>query len=363
MESMNGAWLALGVAGAVAAAGAAMGRGGSMARKKTFRNGERVTVVKHYGGVSRKLGRSGVVISMTEHKLSGGIGVGARDTGLYKVEMDDGSVEQYWTGELAAADATMGLGGSRNDEEDADDEMGSMAYDSMARIREANKASGGHWFERGAMRFFNTKIEGGPYGGHYFVTSEVGPDGRKAYSVRKADEDGKISTAGDFQSYSTKGAAVTAAKAMGRGGSMAHAFKTKFNRDGTVTIWDTHSGSWERTSSPTDTQLAALPATERHRVTQHIIRMSMRSASGSRDLDDEPASGSRAKTSIRNHRVVGRLSGANGDFRVYETHRIFGPDPIYYVGQIVGDGVDMHPYGHNTKAEAMASARRRAGKA
>ena len=168
---------------------------------------------------------------------------------------------------------------------------------------------------------------------------------------------------GAWLALGVAGAVAAAGAAMGRGGSMAHAFKTKFNRDGTVTIWDTHSGSWDRTSSPTDTQLAALPATERHRVTQHLIRMSMRPASGSRDLDDEPASGSRAKTSIRNHRVVGRLSGANGDFRVYETHRTFGPDPIYYVGQIVGDGVDMHPYGHNTKAEAMASARRRSGKA
>ena len=112
-KDLNGAWLALGVAGAVAAAGVAMGRGGSMARKKTFKNGERVTVVKHYGGVSRKLGRSGAVMSMTEHKLSGSVGVGARDTGLYKVEMDDGSIEHYWTGELAAADATMANSGSR----------------------------------------------------------------------------------------------------------------------------------------------------------------------------------------------------------------------------------------------------------
>ena len=99
------------------------------------------------------------------------------------------------------------------------------------------------------------------------------------------------------------------------------------------------------------------------RMVKMLSELRALSASGSRDLDDEPASGSRAKTSIRNHRVVGRLSGANGDFRVYETHRTFGPDPIYYVGQIVGDGVDMHPYGHNTKAEAMASARRRSGKA
>jgi len=60
-------------------------------------------------------------------------------------------------GAVAAAGAAMGRGGSRNDDEDADDEMGSMAYRSMAQIRRANKTSGGHWFERDSMRFFGSK--------------------------------------------------------------------------------------------------------------------------------------------------------------------------------------------------------------
>ena len=118
-------------------------------------------------------------------------------------------------GAVAAAGAAMGRGGSRNDDEDADDEMGSMAYRSMAQIRRANKTSGGHWFERDSMRFFGSNIEGGPYNGRYFVTSEVDPGGKKAYSVREAADDGGVSTVGDFHAYGTKAEAVRAAKAMG----------------------------------------------------------------------------------------------------------------------------------------------------
>ena len=234
-KDLNGAWLALGVAGAVAAAGAVVGRGGSRAKGPNAQgltapemgryrfvnncvrsNGEDISAMKQtatevsratfaralgpeeWKWIQKELGYD------RDFRISGDWHVGY-DKGTYR------GVPAYWLTH-SGIEWIFTLDGYK---EDTDDEMGSMAYDSMARIREANKASGGHWFERGAMRFFNTKIEGGPYGGHYFVTSEVGPDGRKAYSVRKADEGGKISTVGDFQSYSTKGAAVTAAKAMG----------------------------------------------------------------------------------------------------------------------------------------------------
>lgn len=49
-----------------------------------------------------------------------------------------------------------------------------------------------------------------------------------------------------------------------------NAFKTKFHRDATVTLWDVYTQSWERTSRPTDAQLAALPAAERERVQKHV---------------------------------------------------------------------------------------------
>ena len=48
-----------------------------------------------------------------------------------------------------------------------------------------------------------------------------------------------------------------------------NAFKTKFHRDATVTIWDVYTQSWERAGRPTDAQLAALPTAERERVQRH----------------------------------------------------------------------------------------------
>lgn len=89
-------------------------------------------------------------------------------------------------------------------------------HSSMASIRAANKAAGGHWFDKGTNRFFGSKVEGGPYGGHYFVTSEVDPNGKKAYSVRFAADDGSVRTIGNFHSYATKADAVSAAKDMGK---------------------------------------------------------------------------------------------------------------------------------------------------
>ena len=47
-------------------------------------------------------------------------------------------------------------------------------------------------------------------------------------------------------------------------------FKTKFHSDATVTLWDVYTQSWTRTASPSDAQLAALPAAERARVQKHV---------------------------------------------------------------------------------------------
>lgn len=156
---------------------AAAPHGGSMARENVFKNGERVTVSMSYGGASRKAGRSGTVRGVTRHKSIGGPGIGARDTRLYKVEMDDGSVEHWWSGELA------GVGGSR-----------------------------------------------------------------------------------------------------AKGPKLKHGY-----------------------------------------------------------------------------RIVGRTSGPNGNFRVYEAHQTFGPGSVYYVASHDGDYEDLNPYGYDTKTEAMAAARRKAG--
>jgi hypothetical protein len=47
-------------------------------------------------------------------------------------------------------------------------------------------------------------------------------------------------------------------------------FKTKFHRDGSVTIWDVYQQQWVRTSRPTNQQLATLP--KRDRILKHIAK-------------------------------------------------------------------------------------------
>ena len=61
----------------------------------------------------------------------------------------------------------------------------------MADIRKSNKDAGFHFFDRAAMRFFDSRVESAPYkgpGGVYFITSEqfygsVSSEPRK-YTVR-----------------------------------------------------------------------------------------------------------------------------------------------------------------------------------
>lgn len=105
---------------------------------------------------------------------------------------------------------------------------------SMSEIRAANKAYAkrtgrAYWFERGAMKFFNTRIEGGPYGGRFFVTSErMDSNHPIGWAVREAHPDGRISTVGDLQQYSSKAAAIAAAKRLG--GARSNSRKHKGGR-------------------------------------------------------------------------------------------------------------------------------------
>ena len=48
-----------------------------------------------------------------------------------------------------------------------------------------------------------------------------------------------------------------------------NAYKTTFHRDGSATFWDVYTQSWTRTGSPSDEQLASLPAADRERVQRH----------------------------------------------------------------------------------------------
>lgn len=85
---------------------------------------------------------------------------------------------------------------------------GPMKFDTMEEVIEAANEAGSHWFETGAMKFFNTVIESELIAGSYFVTSEVDPGGRFRYSVRAVtlDEFGEfktIDTIGKFHSHLT----------------------------------------------------------------------------------------------------------------------------------------------------------------
>lgn len=51
-----------------------------------------------------------------------------------------------------------------------------------------------------------------------------------------------------------------------------NAFKTKFHRDGSITLWDVYTQSWARTARPTNQQLAAMPDAERDRAIRHTSR-------------------------------------------------------------------------------------------
>ncbi len=92
----------------------------------------------------------------------------------------------------------------------------------MGPIREANAARGGHFFDADTLRFFKSKIARSAYagpGGTYFVTSEQGPDERRAWSVRRFDPNRPrtIETVGQFQGFRTQEAADEKALTLAHG--------------------------------------------------------------------------------------------------------------------------------------------------
>lgn len=77
-------------------------------------------------------------------------------------------------------------------------------------LKVLNEKNGGCWFEPATMRFFGTKIESGIICGKYFITSEQPPRGPRAYSVRSFDDQGDVSTVGEFAHLPSKTAALFA---------------------------------------------------------------------------------------------------------------------------------------------------------
>lgn len=79
-------------------------------------------------------------------------------------------------------------------------------YYTIDQIKQAD--NGGHFFHKGAMRGFHTRVSDRIYGGKYFVTSERFTDKyngfyeERYYTVRECDKDGNIHTVGNFDRLS-----------------------------------------------------------------------------------------------------------------------------------------------------------------
>lgn len=75
-------------------------------------------------------------------------------------------------------------------------------YRSIGDIKRANDRAGLHFFEASSMRFFNSRVLDGIYGGKLFVTSEkfdyASP---RLYTVRIAHPDGSVESFSDFQEF------------------------------------------------------------------------------------------------------------------------------------------------------------------
>lgn len=84
----------------------------------------------------------------------------------------------------------------------------------ISEMKELNKMNGGHWFDKGAMKFFNTKIEAQPNIENIFITSEYmeNPSDKK-YSLRWFNtQENAVETLDGFQAFRTLDAAKEARK-------------------------------------------------------------------------------------------------------------------------------------------------------
>lgn len=88
----------------------------------------------------------------------------------------------------------------------------------IQQIKDANKNAGQFWFLPKTMRFFKTRIYPRVFIANermFFISSEKGPSGVRAYTIREAFESGKVETPADmggFQAYPTLGRAKTVLK-------------------------------------------------------------------------------------------------------------------------------------------------------
>lgn len=85
----------------------------------------------------------------------------------------------------------------------------------IEEIKQNNARAGYHWFASDTMRFFSSRVLPKVYAGRFFITSEdSGIEGYpRSYSIRMARDSGEIATVGEFNTYPTKEAALSALKA------------------------------------------------------------------------------------------------------------------------------------------------------
>lgn len=78
-----------------------------------------------------------------------------------------------------------------------------MSFANLREVVKANDEAGRHWFETDTMEFFKSRLETDLFDGRYFITSERGPFGPRAFTIHLADEKAHIHTVGDFMAYKT----------------------------------------------------------------------------------------------------------------------------------------------------------------
>lgn len=72
-------------------------------------------------------------------------------------------------------------------------------FQTIAEVRQANRAIGHHFFDRSTMRFFASRVESGLYAGRYFITSEKAgfQSEQRKFTIREVGSNGEVKTVGD----------------------------------------------------------------------------------------------------------------------------------------------------------------------
>lgn len=81
-------------------------------------------------------------------------------------------------------------------------------FKTIEEIAQANQRAGQKWFSEGANDFFRTAYVSGVVAGRYFITREQCIIGNRVYpaafTIRKAEDDGRINTIGSFNEMLTQ---------------------------------------------------------------------------------------------------------------------------------------------------------------